>query len=118
MINVYGIEQEVYFIEYEGLFRKKEIHTYGTAGEYPILAKSEEEAINKFKQTTPYKEAYTMSPIGWEFEHKNYNRIEVKVVSVNKFTFEYLKKKLSADDFMIYCKDRLGLYGTIKEIIN
>ena len=29
-------------------------------------------------------------------------------MKINEFTFKELKERLKADDFMIYCKDRLG----------
>ena len=63
------------------------------------------------------KNACTSNALGWEFENEDYIDIKLKLESVNKFTIEVLKNKLPADDFMIYCKDRLGIYKTMENVL-
>jgi hypothetical protein len=118
-MNVYGIGMKIARKERTGFFRRKEIiNWYGGIKIFPIIANSEEEAIETFKQTREYKNKCTYSLIDLEFENPDAVDVKVYVYSINKFTFEQLKKQLKADDFMAYCKEKLGLNGTIKEITN
>lgn len=117
-MDIYGIKMSVAKIESEGfLGRKKKTSWYQNTNVYPILANSEEEAMEKFKSTYVYKHACTSNALGWEFENENYEDISIGIVSVNKFTINALKKDLSADDFMLYCRDRLGLKETVKTVL-
>jgi len=100
-MDIYRLKYEYTYMKRNGLiFNKYKEEKLWRGNHYPILANSPEEAIKKYR----------------ELLKLNYD-IKVEIISMNDFNFNELKEELKADDFMTYCKDRLGLDKLIKEIL-
>lgn len=110
MLNVYKVSVIVR-LKYKKFFKIKQ--TTSWKGVQAIMANNESEAIKKRKDKI-------LERIGDNY-YKNGKRciitdIEIEVWENQPFTINELKDKLSADDFMLYCKQRMGIEDVIEII--
>jgi len=92
IMDIYRLKYEYTYMKRNGLiFNKYKEEKLWRGKYYPILANLPEEAIKKYRELLRLDD-----------------NIKVEIISINEFTFKELKERLKADDFMIYCKDRLG----------
>ena len=99
-MNIYRLKYEYTYMRRNGLiFNKYKEEKLWRGNHYPILANSPEDAIKK------YRELLSLN-----------DDIKVEIMSINDFNFNDLKEELKADEFMIYCKNRLGLDKLIEKL--
>ena len=72
----------------------------------PILARDYSEAIDKYKKIYYKEQSPVVSP--WERKAKNIKR-KIVCYKYKHCSFRYLWESLHYEDFILYCKENLGI---------
>ena len=115
MKNIYDVWIRQTVTSYKKLFtfsknkKQKEEIGYCKGNNQIILADDEEEAIEIYKQRYTYDFDYVIDRFYlWDIEYQHIENITNEVcVKQQMYSFDDLKDKMRADDFIEYCKQQL-----------